>query len=125
MLARWSDTSDREAPLVVWYKWSGKEFVIDHMKVEGPFPTSYDCAKAIKELDRAICYSPGVAALDVQLLEAYRAALKQLPADKKQTLQSQQRAWLARREKECTVYKGWVDCLKDQYTKRIAELKQL
>lgn len=124
LVARWRDSSDREAPLVVWYKWDGKKFVLDHMKVDGPFPTSYDCAKATKELDRAICYSPSVAALDVQLGQAYRAVLKQLPPDKKPELQSQQREWLSRREKECTIYKWWVDCLKDLYTKRITELKQ-
>jgi len=124
LVARWSDSSDREAPLVVWYKWDAKKFVVDHIKVDGPFPTSYDCAKATKELDRAICYSPSVAALDVQLGQVYRAVLQQLPPDKKQELQGQQREWLARREKECTIYKWWVDCLKDLYTKRIAELNQ-
>src|SRR4029077_7229054 len=62
LVCRWRDSSDREAPVVVWYKWVGKKFVMDHMKVEGPFPASYDCAKATKELDRAICYSPSVAA---------------------------------------------------------------
>lgn len=124
LVARWRDSSDREAPLVVWYKWDGKKFALDRMKIDGPFPTSYDCAKATKELDRAICYSPSVAALDVQLGQVYRAVLKQLPPDKKQELQGQQREWLALREKECTIYKRWVDCLKDLYSKRIAELKQ-
>ena len=124
LVARWNDSSDREAPLVVWYKWDGKEFVVDHMKVEGPFPTSYDCAKAMKELDRAIYYSPSVAALDVQMEQVYGTLLQELPPDGKQALQGQQREWLARREKECTIYKWWVDCLTNLYTKRIAELKQ-
>jgi uncharacterized protein YecT (DUF1311 family) len=124
LVARWRDSSDRETPVVVWYKWDGKKFVMDHMKVAGPFPTSYDCAKATKELDRAICYSPSVAALDGQLAQVYRVGMQQLPPDKKQNLQGQQPEWLARREKECTIYKWWVDCLKDLYSKRIAELKQ-
>jgi len=123
LVARWWDTSGREAPLVIWYKWDGKEFVEERRKVEGPFATSYDCAKATKELDRAICYSPSVAALDAQLGQAYRSRLQQLSPEKKQELQTQQREWLVRREKECTIYKWWVDCLKDLYTKRIAELK--
>ena len=123
LVARWIDSSDREAPLVVWYKWDGKNFVIDHKKVAGPFPTSYDCAKATKELDRAICYSPSVAVLDVQLGQSYMAALQKLSPEKKQVLQRQQREWLARRAKECTIYKWWVDCLTSLYTKRIAELK--
>jgi len=124
LIARWGDSSDRKEPAVIWYKWDGAKFVVDHKKVEGPFATSYDCAKATKELDRAICYSPGVAALDVELGQVYRAALQKLPAERKQELQNQQREWLARREKQCTIYKWWVECLKDLYTQRIAELKQ-
>ena len=62
-MARWRDSSDRDAPLVARYKWGGAKFVMDHLKADGPFPSSYDCAKATKELDRAICYSPSVAAL--------------------------------------------------------------
>jgi len=123
LVARWRDSSDREAPLVAWYKWDGKKFVLDHMKVDGPFPTSYDCAKATKELDRAICFSPSVAALDVQMGQAYQIVLQQIPPSKRQARQRQQREWLARREKECTIYKWWVDCLKGLYTKRIAELR--
>lgn len=124
LVVRWGDSSDREEPLTIWYKWDGAKFIVDHKKVQGPFPASYDCAKAAKEQDRAICYSPSVAALDVQLAQIFRAALQKLPAEKKQELQAQQREWLAQREKQCTIYKWWVDCLTDLYTKRIAELKQ-
>jgi uncharacterized protein YecT (DUF1311 family) len=118
------DSSDRENPLIIWYKWTGEKFVVDHMKVEGPFPTSYDCGKASKEMDRAICYSPTIAALDVKLGEAYRVAIEQRTPDQRRVLQEQQRLWLVEREKQCTIYKWWVDCLSDLYTRRIAELKQ-
>lgn len=94
------------------------------MKIEGPFPTSYNCAKATKELDRAICYSPGVSALDVQLGQAYLSALQQLPPEKKQDLQRQQRQWVAERDKECSIYKRWVSCLKGFYNDRIDEMKK-
>ena len=124
LVARWMDSSDRKDPLIVWYEWDGRNFVVDHMKAEGPFQTSYDCGKATKELDRAMCYSPSVAALDVQLGRAYRATLQRLPKDKKLELQDQQREWVAQREKACTIYKWWVDCLTDLYSKRIGELKQ-
>jgi uncharacterized protein YecT (DUF1311 family) len=122
LVAKWGDDSDRENPLTIWYKWDGKAFVVDHTRVEGPFPTSYDCGKATKEIDRAICYSPKISALDMQLAKVYRAAL-QRPADQKKNLQNQQRQWLAERDKQCTIYKWWVDCLSDLYEKRIAELK--
>jgi uncharacterized protein YecT (DUF1311 family) len=124
LVVHWGDSSDRAEPLVIWYKWDGTKFVLDHKKVQGPFPTSYDCAKANKELDRAICYSPSVATLDVQLAQAYKAALQKLPPEKKPELQMRQRDWLTQREKACVIYKWWVECLQDSYTKRIAELKQ-
>jgi uncharacterized protein YecT (DUF1311 family) len=117
------DSSDRENPLIIWYKRTGEKFVVDHMKVEGPFTTSYDCGKATKEMDRAICYSPTIAALDVKLGEAYRVAIEQRTPDQRRVLQEQQRQWLVEREKQCTIYKWWVDCLSDLYTRRIAELK--
>jgi uncharacterized protein YecT (DUF1311 family) len=122
LVARWMDSSERENPLVIWYKWNGKEFEMDRMKVEGPFKTSYDCGKATREMDRAICYSPKIAALDVQLGQAYRGALRQA-TDQNTAWQNAQREWLAQREKQCVIYKWWVDCLNEMYTKRIAELK--
>jgi len=123
LVVRWGDSSDRDQPLTVWYKWAGTKFIVDHAKLQGPYLTSYDCRKAIKEMDRAICYSPGVAALDLELGRIYRETLQKLRADQKQDLQKQQREWLGGREKTCTIYKWWVDCLKDLYTKRIAELR--
>ena len=123
LVVRWGDSSDRDQPLTVWYNWNGTKFVVDHAKLQGPFLTSYDCKKATKEMDRAICYSPPVAALDLELGRIYRELLQKLRADQKQDLQKQQREWLALREKTCTIYKWWVDCLKDLYTKRIAELR--
>jgi uncharacterized protein YecT (DUF1311 family) len=123
LVVRWGDSSDRDQPLTVWYRWDGTKFIVDHAKLQGPFPTSYDCTKATKELDRAICYSPAVAALDLELGRIYRETLQKLPADQKQDIQKQQREWLTRREKTCTIYKWWVDCLKDLYSRRIAELR--
>lgn len=122
LVARWMDTSERENPLIIWYKWNGKQFEMDHMKVEGPFTTSYDCGKARKEMDSAICYSPKIAALDLRLGQAYRTALRQATSDQKTTLQNDQREWLTEREKQCVIYKWWVDCLTDMYTKRIDRL---
>jgi uncharacterized protein YecT (DUF1311 family) len=94
------------------------------MKAQGPFPTSYDCNKAEKEIDRAICHSPSVAALDLELGRIYRQQLKQLSPDKKPNLQQEQRDWIANRDKECVIYKWWVECLTGVYQKRIAELKK-
>ena len=67
LVVRWGDSSDPDQPLTVWYNWNGTKFVVDHAKLQFPFLTSYDCRKATKEMDRAICYSPSVAALDLEL----------------------------------------------------------
>src|SRR5579862_9076929 len=83
LVVRWRDASDREGPVVILYKWDGKKFAVEKMEVEGPYPTSYDCSQATKELDLAICYSPRVAKLDVELERAYRAALSGVPAAEK------------------------------------------
>jgi uncharacterized protein YecT (DUF1311 family) len=124
LVAQWGDASDRKEPLTIWYKWNGSAFVADHERQTGPFRTSYDCAKASKEIEQAICYSPSIAALDVELGSVYTERLRNLPTDKKASLQEEQRAWLAQREKKCVIYKWWVDCLNEMYTKRIAELRQ-
>ena len=124
LVGHFGDTSDRKNPLVVWFKWTGKGFGVDHEKIEGPFPTSYDCTRAIRETDRAICYAPTVAPLDVELGKVYRTRMQQLAPDKKQSLQDEQRAWLAARESRCVIYKSWVDCLKEMYEKRIGELRK-
>lgn len=124
LAAHWMDSSDREEPLVILYGWNGSAFVVDSVKKEGPFKTSYDCAKAAKEIEQAICYSPAIAALDVELGAIYRERLRNLPAEKKTLLQENQRAWLAQREQKCVIYKWWVECLNEMYTKRIAELRQ-
>jgi uncharacterized protein YecT (DUF1311 family) len=123
LVGHYGDTSDRQNPLVVWFKWTGKGFEVDHEKIEGPFPTSYDCTRAVRETDRAICYAPAVAPLDVELGKVYRRRMQQLAPDKKQALQDEQRAWLVSRESRCVIYKWWVDCLKGMYAKRIGELK--
>ena len=55
---------------------------------------------------------------------AFQSLMQQLAPDKKQQLQSEQRAWLAQREKQCVIYKWWVDCLTEMYGKRIEELRK-
>jgi uncharacterized protein YecT (DUF1311 family) len=124
LVAQWMDSSERQHPLTVWFKWDGAKFVVDRMKTEGPFRTSYDCSRTTREMDRAICHAPTVAALDAQLGRLYRERMQLLAPEKKQALQTEQRAWLAQREKQCVIYKWWVDCLKEMYSKRIAALSK-
>jgi uncharacterized protein YecT (DUF1311 family) len=126
LVESYSDTSDRPRPLVIRYKWNGKEFAVNSVKKSGPFKTSYDCNKAEKEIDRAICYAPEVAALDLKMGHIYRDRLRSLAADKKGLLQQEQMKWLAERDAVCgNIYKWWVECLTDKYRQRIVELQKI
>jgi uncharacterized protein YecT (DUF1311 family) len=125
LVESYSDTSGRDKPLVISYKWNGKEFAIESVRKSGPFKTGYDCTKAEKEIDLAICYAPEVAALDAELGHVYRDLLHTLPAASANLLRERQKQWLAQRNDTCgNIYKWWVECLTESYTKRIAELKK-
>ena len=131
----WRDTSERDEPLVVKYKWNAAKqmFEIVSVKAAKPYPTSYDCAKAEKddkdgkyeeEAALAICYVETLADLDVDLTKTYKTYLAGLNAQSRKEAVEEQRSWLKKRNRECTIYKGWVDCLNQAYTTRIAELKK-
>lgn len=124
LVATYGDDPKRELPLVIKYKWNGKEFEIISIKKTGVFRTSYDCAKAQGEVENAICHVKELAELDLQLSSAYKVLLGKLAAPERQGLRSEQRAWLAERDKDCAPYKGWVDCLADHYEKRMDVLKK-
>jgi uncharacterized protein YecT (DUF1311 family) len=129
------DTSDRDDPLVVKYKWNAVKQMFEIVSVEAakPYPTSYDCTKAEEdekngtyedEAALAICYVETLADLDVDLAKVYKMYLAGLDAQSRKAAVEEQRSWLKKRNKECIIYKWWVDCLNDAYNSRIAELKK-
>jgi uncharacterized protein YecT (DUF1311 family) len=126
LVANVEDDSDRsKIPLIIRYKWNGKEFAVDSIHKTGVYPASYDCTKAAKgNVEDAICHVEELAALDLQLSAAYKALLAKLTVPDRETLRSEQRKWLVDRDKQCTLYKGWIGCLSDFYRKRIDELKK-
>ncbi len=124
LVAAFGDDSDRDTPLIINYKWNGKEFAIASIQKTGVFPTSYDCAKATGEVERAICHVDSLAALDIELSDLYKLLLAKLAAPGRETLRQEQRQWLVTRDKRCAPYKFWVGCLTDFYQNRIAELKK-
>jgi hypothetical protein len=80
LVSAYQDTSGREDPLVIKYKWdSAKEqFAIVSVEAAKPYRTSYDCVKAEKaenETEQAICYVESLADLDVELAGTYKAYL--------------------------------------------------
>jgi len=75
-------------------------------------------------VERAICYVKELANLDLQLSATYKSLLAKQSVDMRDDLRFEQRAWLVKRDKECTPYKGWVGCLRDSYQARIKELQE-
>jgi uncharacterized protein YecT (DUF1311 family) len=129
------DTSDRDDPLVVKYKWNAAKEMFEIVSVEAAksYATSYDCTKA--EADEkngkykndaalAICYVESLADLDIDLAKLYKMYLAGLNAVSRKAAAEEQRNWLKKRNKECVIYKGWVYCLTEAYETRIAELKK-
>lgn len=63
----------------------------------------FDCTKATTGVEKAICASPRVSALDGQLGDAFRTALKNHPDDA-DALKLDQRHWLASRDATLSAY---------------------
>ena len=125
LIATFGDDPDRDnTPLTIKYKWTGKQFAIVSIEKTGIYPTSYDCTKSLTEVENVICHVDSLAALDVQLNNLYKSLLAKLADPERQVLREQQRQWLAAREKACSIYKGWLNCLSGYYQKRTDELKQ-
>jgi len=125
LVESYHDTSDRDNPLVVKYKWSAEKqkFVIVNVEAAKPYTTSYDCTKA-KDTALAICYQETLADLDVDLAKLYKQYLATLdPEARKQAVQDEKH-WLAERDRSCVIYKGWQPCLEESYKTRITELQK-
>jgi uncharacterized protein len=122
LTAKWHDTSGRTDPLVVSYRWSGSQFVVDTVHAPQTYKTSYNCSKTSTEYERAICYVSELAALDLKLDEVFKSAVAKTSGPAKETLVKDQRQWLKARDKKCTLYKWWVECLRQAYEDRIKGL---
>lgn len=124
----YGDTSERDDPLIVKYRWNAEKEIFEIIAIEAAkrFPTSYDCDKAEKVGDEtalAICYVEQLADLDIDLGKLYKAYLAALSEQERKNAIAEQRAWLQERNKSCGIYKMWVDCLDEAYKKRISELQ--
>lgn len=122
LVATFEDDRDRETPLIIKYRRKGEEFTVASIKKTGSFRTSYDCAQAVSEVERAICHVQSLASLDLELSVLYRSLAASLPSVDRNKLKSEQRNWLRQRDQECAPYKSWVSCIAEIYHVRIAEL---
>lgn len=102
----------------------------------------FDCARATRQIDRAICAWDNVGALDGHMAETFKATLA---AQKDETavasVRADQKAWLAERDKRCSLDNvtpqegseeglspkefGQLICLQAIYPQRIAQLMDL
>jgi uncharacterized protein YecT (DUF1311 family) len=114
-------------------------FVATPALASGP---SFDCAKATRQIDKAICAWETVGSLDGQMAVAYRAALADQPGeDERKGAAENQKAWLATRDERCALDAvkpdpgseeglspkefGQLLCLQDIYGSRIAYLRDM
>lgn len=83
----------------------------------------FDCARAASEVEKNICESEQLSALDTILTDVYAAKLKHTPQSKRAELKQEQRSWLQERD-ECIGYlpsDQWF-CLLNAYKNRIVAL---
>jgi len=103
---------------------------------------SFDCAKATRQIDKAICAWDTVGSLDGQMAAAYRAALAVQPNEDERTLMVQDhKRWLTARDQQCALDAvkpdpgseeglspkefGQLLCLQDMYGSHIAHLEDM
>lgn len=103
---------------------------------------SFDCAKATRQLDKAICAWDTVGSLDGEMAAAYRAALAEQPdEDERKLVVADHKRWLAARDERCALDAvkpdpgseeglspqeyGQLLCLQDMYGSQIAHLEDM
>jgi uncharacterized protein len=79
------------------------------------FAASFDCTRATSNLEKAICSDQGLSSLDSKLGDVYHQAMAR--TSNPESLKISQREWI-KRLNACNA----VDCLKQAYETRIAEL---
>ncbi|MEZ5461251.1 MliC family protein [Dokdonella sp.] len=86
-------------------------------------PPSFDCGKASEgSIEALICADSSLSALDRKLAEVYAQATKKAANEHPPTLKTMQRGWIKGRD-ECWKSEDKKQCVRDEYTIRIAELQ--
>lgn len=92
---------------------------------------SFDCSKANKPIEKAICATPPLSTADEQLGKDYARLLGEVPASLKPIVQKSQRSWLAYLPLNCSSdgrgaikdMSQFTQCLQSEYGQRITALK--
>ena len=125
LIADFYDVSGRKHPLIVYFRWNNKEFIIAKVVKSKRFKTSFNCANAKTDVEKSICGNPELAALDLKLDSLYTAILSKLPKNRKEKLKNEQKEWIMERDDYCNTSRLVAGCLLDMYTKRINFLTKL
>jgi WD40 repeat protein/uncharacterized protein YecT (DUF1311 family) len=88
----------------------------------------FDCKKASTPTEKFICSDSDLSLNDAVLAENYNNGMKFLSPEEKSKLKSEQKAWLAKRDKACRqspdANKIDKSCLNEMYEERIKELAE-
>lgn len=85
------------------YRWTGDEYTTgDISSAEAaPLKPSFDCAKASTQVELQICRDGRLAALDVDMVTAYKQVLSRLSPDGQLALRRDHAAWLRNYSRTC------------------------
>ncbi len=93
------------------------EFIGVKKQTNEPIKASFDCAKAGTTVEKLICSSKDLAALDIDLAQRYKSLMTLSDENGKSLTRNEQRDWIRERNK-CNS----VNCLARSYKDRISEL---
>jgi uncharacterized protein YecT (DUF1311 family) len=79
------------------------------------------CSRASTQVERLICRTERLSALDAQLTDAYQGALGRMPLNQQQNLRREQNFWIRQRD-ACQSNSDIVACVERAYSSRLAIL---
>jgi len=125
LVATYHDESGRDNPLVIRYRWNGrdKEFQVAAVKVAPRYQTSFDCDRAKTAVENAICYSPEAASLDLAVQQSYSNWMEHLSDADSDVLKKEQKEWLRKRDLICGDDYEVFHCVATLYGARLLELQ--
>jgi len=89
---------------------------------------SFDCSKASTLIEKEICKSPSLSALDIELSEIYNQMYGSIDSETKAYLKGKQLEWLKDERNSCPPeprpYYTLEDCISQSYKKRIEQLTE-
>jgi uncharacterized protein YfaS (alpha-2-macroglobulin family)/uncharacterized protein YecT (DUF1311 family) len=101
-------------------------------RVDQTYPASFPCEMASTKLEKSICHSQVLAALDVEMAKTYKLVLSEVSEGRQSILTADQRAWLRNERNGCALKPDekpealsdeTKTCLSNIYQTRIANLR--